>query len=402
MDERALDPATVAAARLFAASRLPYLAAAVFAAPVLAAPGSGTVAIDERWRVHADPGVVAAAGAQELGRLLAHLLGHVLRDHAGRAVAADAEADCARWNRATDAELNDDLVAGAMVPASAPDQPADLGAEAGGLAEGYLAGADPAGRRWDCGSGCDGRPRPWDGDGDGLSPRDAEWLRLGVAAACQREEGSEPGTVAAGWLRWAERVLPSKLDWRRVLAAEIRAGIQRAAGMVDYSYRRPSRRAAVAPGVLLPTLEQPVPRVAVVCDTSGSMGEIQLAQALAEVEAIVRRVGIGDPVTVLAVDTAVHAARRVRRRADVALAGGGGTDMGEGIRAAAALRPRPDVVVVLTDGYTPWPPQPPRGLRVVVGLLPPPGARHPGERGPAWARTVVVGDAGRPAGAGVA
>lgn len=202
-----------------------------------------------------------------------------------------------------------------------------------------------------------------------LSPRDAEWLRLGVAAACQREEGSEPGTVAAGWLRWAERVLPSKLDWRRVLAAEIRAGVQRAAGMVDYSYRRPSRRAAVAPGVLLPTLEQPVPRVAVVCDTSGSMGEIQLAQALAEVEAIVGRVGIGDPVTVLAVDTAVHAARRVRRRADV--------------------------VVVLTDGYTPWPPQPPRGLRVVVGLLPPPGARHPGERGPAWARTVVVGDAGR-------
>jgi hypothetical protein len=32
-----------------------------------------------------------------------------------------------------------------------------------------------------------------------------------------------------------------------------------------------------------------------------------------------------------------------------------GTDMGEGINAAVALRPQPSVVVVLTDGRTPWP-----------------------------------------------
>ena len=74
-------------------------------------------------------------------------------------------------------------------------------------------------------------------------------------------------------------------------------------------------------------------------------------------------------VRVLAVDTDVHAVRRVSKASQVALAGGGGTDMGAGIAAAAALRPRPSVTIVLTDGYTPWPERPPAGMRVVVGLL---------------------------------
>jgi len=74
----------------------------------------------------------------------------------------------------------------------------------------------------------------------------------------------------------------------------------------------------------------------------------------------------------------------------VRLAGGGGTDMGAGVAAAAALRPRPSVVVVLTDGFTPWPEDRPRGVRVVVGLL----AQHgmPVHRPPGWARTVVIED----------
>ena len=64
-------------------------------------------------------------------------------------------------------------------------------------------------------------------------------------------------------------------------------------------------------------------------------------------------------VTVLSCDAAVHTVARVRRARDVRLGGGGGTDMRVGLAAAAELRPRPDLVVVLTDGYTPWPERPP-------------------------------------------
>jgi predicted metal-dependent peptidase len=167
----------------------------------------------------------------------------------------------------------------------------------------------------------------------------------------------------------------------------VRSAIAAVAGQVDYSYRRPSRRAQ--PDVILPTLHRPIPDVAIVCDTSGSMHEALLGRALAEVESVLSRAGLRQrQVRVLSVDAVVHTVRRVSRAAQVSLAGGGGTDMGAGIEAAAALRPRPSVTIVLTDGYTPWPERPPPGMRVVVGLL-----REGGFgawEAPEWARTVLI------------
>jgi predicted metal-dependent peptidase len=90
---------------------------------------------------------------------------------------------------------------------------------------------------------------------------------------------------------------------------------------------------------------------------------------------------------VIACDAQAHEAQSVRSLATITLQGGGGTDMGAGLAAAAKLRPRPDLVVVLTDGFTPWPAAAPDGIRVIVGLM------SPGGRTPAWAKTVLVGDA---------
>lgn len=63
--------------------------------------------------------------------------------------------------------------------------------------------------------------------------------------------------------------------------------------------------------------------------------------------------------------------------------------MGAGMHAAAALRPRPSILIVLTDGFTPWPDQAPKGMHVIVGLL----AQHLGmylPPAPHWARVIRI------------
>ncbi|MEV4077512.1 hypothetical protein ACGFJC_07315 [Nonomuraea fuscirosea] len=57
---------------------------------------------------------------------------------------------------------------------------------------------------------------------------------------------------------------------------------------IDYTYHRPSRRTAALRGGVLPSLRRPLPVVAIVIDTSGSMGEDHLATALAEVTGVLR------------------------------------------------------------------------------------------------------------------
>lgn len=393
-----LDLAKVAAARLWAVTRLPYLARALFACSPRAAVDTGTIAVDRAWRIHLDPAVLHILDVEQLGRLFIHLVGHLVRDHAARAESSHVNAENARaqWNRCADAEINDDLLADDCVPALAGQLPADLGCDSGGLVEAYFHAATAGPRRWDCGSGADAGARPWDVPSTGRDARygvtaaQCELLRLGVAADIQHQHRQEPGTIPAGWLRWAETLLPSRTDWRNILAAEIRRAVAAVAGSVDYTYRRPARRARTSPGVVIPSMYRPVPDIAIVCDTSGSMHEHLLAQALAEIEGLLTKAGLRTArVRVLAVDTAVHAVRRVSRAREVHLAGGGGTDMGAGIAAATTLRPRPSIVIVLTDGFTPWPDRPPPGIRVIVGLLI--EHRVPLEWSPpAWARTVRI------------
>jgi len=65
------------------------------------------------------------------------------------------------------------------------------------------------------------------------------------------------------------------------------------------------------------------------------------------------------------------------------LAGGGGTDMGIGIDAAMKLKQKPDIIIVLTDGQTPWPNRPPKA-KTIIGLL-------GGDTDtPKWAKKIII------------
>lgn len=57
-----------------------------------------------------------------------------------------------------------------------------------------------------------------------------------------------------------------------------------------------------------------------------------------------------------------------------------------GIQSALALRERPGVVIVLTDGLTPWPKEP-ASCRLIAVLI---GSDKHAPAPPAWAETVRI------------
>lgn len=226
-----------------------------------------------------------------------------------------------------------------------------------------------------CGSCATGQRAPWEeeppgkGSTSGISAVEGELIRRDVANQIEehvRGQGKVPGHL----VRWAEEKLRPKIDWKKQLASAIRSTVADTAGATDYSYSRPSRRQGkVGQGeVILPSMRRPVPAVAIIADTSASISDPMLARTLAEISGILKALGRQEGVRVLAVDHTVQSCRRVFRPEQIRLTGGGGTDMRAGLEGASRLRPLPQVGIVLTDGYTAWPEQPPQGMKVIVVL----------------------------------
>lgn len=388
-----LDTTKLAAARLWATNVHPYLASAIFASPAESAPEVGRIVVDRWWRVHADPLVVEAATVPELGGELLHLAMHLLRDHAARGTTMGftEPAELHHWVDAADAEIHDDFPANLerVSPTVAAN---DLDATDGRLAEEYYrTGSVRDDEHNDCGSGAHGWSPAWEPpppstkNERGITRDEQELIRRRVAADVANADAD---AVSAGLRAWAEGELVSTVDWRSELAALLRRSVSSVAGAVDYSYSRPSRRAASVPNVVMAGLRRPVVEVAVVCDTSASVSEDLLGIAVAEVEGLLLATGTRS-VRFLACDDAVRTVGRVTSRNDIQTIGGGGTDMAIGIEAALDHRPAPQVIVVLTDGFTPWPSEAPPRAEVVVGLLDADVGVEPAEP-PGWARTVRV------------
>ena len=383
-----LDREKLLAARYRAAADRPYFATALYALTVVPSRSVPTMAVDRHWRCYVSPEFVAALPVPELAAVWIHEVSHLLRDHHGRArrLPPADQRDHIRVNIAQDCEINDDLLADGLPLPEGRLEPRTFGLEPGGLFEAYLAGIPPTETVPDCGSGAHAVPRSWEvpGGAPAVSEVEAEAIRRHTAEA-MRAHLRARGRLPAGWRRWAEQVLEPVVDWRTVLRGAVREAVAWACGAVDYTYRRPSRRTAALRGVVLPSLRRPLPRVAIVIDTSGSMGDDDLAEALAEVTGVLREVGVrGNRVTVLACDADVHAVSRVTSVEQVTLAGGGGTDMRVGIATALAARERPQIVIVLTDGHTPWPDEIP-SCRVIAALI---GTDPPAP--PGWVETVYV------------
>ncbi|MBQ0862795.1 VWA-like domain-containing protein [Streptomyces sp. RK75] len=422
--EPALDREKLLAARLHAVTVRPYLAEALFALHVVEDRSVPTMAVDAHWRCYVSPRFVDRLPVEELAGVWVHEVSHLLRDHHGRGEryareqgeqreyrpggrsgtpATPAEGwERLRRNIAADFEINDDIYGDGLPRPAGAVLPSLLRLPDGLLMEEYLRTASMSGLTadlaWlDCGSGADGQHRPWELGPDGahgLSRQQRDAVRFRVAEGIR----GRPGEAPEGWRRWADEVFHPPQPWRQLLGAAVRSAAGAPGAGEDHSYRRPSRRSAGVPGVLLPSLRRTPPRVSVVIDTSASVSDAELGSALLEVAAISRAVGgRRDLVSVISCDAAAGVAVPLCRAEHIELIGGGGTDLRSGFARALRSGPRPDVIVALTDGQTPWPSAPPP-CRTVVGLFPRSAGAvdeenpdYTPDTPPSWARVVTIG-----------
>ncbi len=241
-------------------------------------------------------------------------------------------------------------------------------------------GTNPAAKRglcrgW-CGSGA-GRPMPDEPQApQGRTPGEGERIRQRVAQAVKDQAQRGRGLLPGALTRWADDVLaPPRIRWQEKFAHLVRHAVGFRPGAVDHRYSRISRRQwGCGLGIgrpMMPALVQPRPNVAFVMDTSGSMGTEETDDGMREGNGILQAVGAD--VLWATCDAKVHGIKRVRtwQEARALLHGGGGTDMRPAFVALMNERPRPEVIIVATDGLVGdgVPAGPPPGVKVIWLLL---------------------------------
>lgn len=413
---------------LIAPRNSPYLASAAMSLTMIPVNGIGSLGVDNSWRLYYDPDVVIYWPVEALAAVIEHEIWHLLRQHAARAQEQGVtEQTHKRWNWAADAEIHSDetlVQRMQQIPGSeSMITPETLGLPPKNLSEYYFAemkvdpdqgegrggkegegegrgeeGKDGRGGPADpvkgkSGSSSDGIQKSWEKPktDENVNIADEKNIRKLVAEAIKIGAKRAGGPVSSSAIDWAEDELAlPKVDWRDLIRHAIEDAITYQSGDIEYTYSRLSRRQAASPGFLLPGTWEPVPEVAIVLDTSGSMlsaskasGESAagkegrhygtvLMEAMNEVAGILEEFGQDIGVQIFATDTSVGWAERVFDIQDVELVGGGGTDLGEGLEQVNNAEERPNIVIGLTDGYTPWPAEPPwvgENISSIIGII---------------------------------
>lgn len=364
-----------------------------------------TMAVDAQMRLYYNPDLLTKISEEEAVGVLIHEINHLLRDHHRRGKSYDGRL----FNVAGDMEINDDIISDTNCGVKLPEwvvYPKSHNLPDGQLAEWYYnklieqAKVSKDGKGdgiklpggGSCGSCANGQQDsdedPFTGDGDaGHSETVVDFYRKGVAEAIE-EHSKSRGTVPAYLQRWAKEHLKSKVDWKRELKSAVLNAINMvASGMTDYSRTKPSRRQNSNRDFVLPGFVTPVPTVAIIVDTSGSMSDKFIAQAMAEIGTVLQNTRAD--VILVDVDAAVHFIGPVKDKKQIKLSGGGGTDMPAGYEALGKYKTKANLVICLTDGYTPWPEAPLPHTKNVICIISDTDERDEGVKGvPEWAKCV--------------
>lgn len=390
----------------------PYFGKAVYGVAFLENVNCPDMGVDEYWRCSYNPEWVKSKGIEVVTTAVLEKILHRVREHGERfrrlgvtmrTIDAAQAAACAEIQD----DLYDELEKRRDLP-QIPEEililPSHFGLQNGEVAEFYYSKlvdrlgspiyehvrtkgepdrtylADPGkiheynawkkARKCRCGSGATGVHMPWEheapaqGGPFGLEDIDRrDLLRQTAEDIVKYASRKGRGTVPGSLVDWAEDMLkPKSIPWEQIVGAAVRRTVQMIQGTLLHSYARPARRQSIYPDIVMPGMRRPVPNVAIVSDTSASMTSgkgSDLALVRGVIEDICRSMGAN--CAVIATDAEVHGGiQYVQSGRQAVLAGRGGTDMRVGMHYAMTyVRPRPDVLVVVTDCGTEWPDHPP-------------------------------------------
>lgn len=372
----------IMAAKIIAQARWPYMSTLIFSLRIVESPDLPTLAVDAGWRMYYNPAFVLDQIPEVLATMVLHEALHCVSKHSTRFQSLgrdDSSHDT--WNLAGDANINQILDESKMPWGEFDpvryDTLAKYGVKTGMTTEVtfftmvkyFEDNPSKAKDHSDCGSVTGGTSRGYEipqnnSENPTIKGDQQDVIRDRVAQDVikhAREKGM--GSVPGDLLRWANELLNPQIDWKRELAGSLRSSLATVLGRRDYTFTRPSRRqssmAQSDPEFILPSMRKPTPpTIAIVIDTSGSVNEKEITEFLSEVDGIATANGITQGITVIPCDSEVGEIQKIRSVsgiAEIKLKGGGGTDLRVGISAAEELKPQPKIIIVLTDGFTPWP-----------------------------------------------
>lgn len=387
-------PEKLSKARYLLTKSMPYLASVLYSLKLVETDKVPVAAVDMYGRLYYNPSLEKFS-VEQIAGVIEHEIWHYLREHFARLKSFQV----AVANIAADFEINDSITFELPDGALFPDEfglPEHLLAEEyasrilqntekfKNLIEAVNKIVQPGAGR--SGSAATGMQEEWElgpdvarHNGQDVKPIDdfqRELIKRKVAEDIVNHAKSR-GSVPDDILRWAEAIIEHRVPWNKILAKYLRYAVNTIAGKADYSFAKPNRRSPepfIFPGLVAPKLN-----VAIVVDTSGSISDEELSMFLAEIKGILK--AVVSEVTVLSCDSVVHEKAKINRITQLKdkLVGGGGTNMAVGIQEALK---EGDIVVVFTDGETPWPEEPVK--KPVIAVL------TQDNKVPGWIKKVVM------------
>lgn len=245
------------------------------------------------------------------------------------------------------------------------------------------------------GSAADGKPRDYEvkDNSDAWEAHIEDNLLRQVESAIQSAEDDPNWIPHSSWGIGAgalKRVIKQKLHpqpdpWKQ-MAATIGLKVAGAMGQKDDTYQRRNRRqSCMQPGLILKGQHILTPDVIVIMDTSGSMTSQCLNKCSIVCSQGCRAVG---QYRLICWDDGLQLDEVIRgNRTEWPTPGNGGTDMTDAIR--YALKYKPSVIILCTDGGTCWPEKEEMGrCQLIIALTQDMST-------PEWAKRVRIPDPGK-------